>query len=216
MILQAFFGSAQTGLGYQFYGPTGTLLGTRITSGITALPEAGGYVVDATVPSGAAGVYWNSASSSASEDLRDALAASISGDPWLTVVPGSYAAGTAGDALGRLNILPADNPVAVAPAPPSDPDLCLCYVDAEAITGAVLTDLEITINLKTPRPALSEAGRLVSSKAYTMAHLTGTPGRYTLALESGLSYRATCSALWAEPLDFTIPAATETLNLADA
>lgn len=213
MILQAFFGSAQTGLGYQFYGPTGTLLGSRVTSGITALPETGGYVADATVPSGAAGVYWSSSTSSASEDLRDALAAASSGDPWLTTVPGAYEDGTAGAALGRLNNTPAENPVAVAPAPPSDPDLCLVYVDTEAITGAVLTDLEISINLTT---ALSEAGRLVSNRAYAMAHQSGTPGRYTLALESGLSYQATCRAIWPSPRAFTIPAETETLNLAEA
>lgn len=74
MIIQARFGSAQTGLGYQFYSAAGTLLGSRITAGIVALPETGSYAADATVPADAVGVYWDSDTSEATEDLREALA----------------------------------------------------------------------------------------------------------------------------------------------
>lgn len=75
MIIQARFGAAQANLGYQFYGSDGSLLGSRITAGISALPETGSYIADATVPAGAVGVYWNDTVTlaTATEDLREAL-----------------------------------------------------------------------------------------------------------------------------------------------
>lgn len=77
MIIQVDFGSAQTGVGYQFYDEDGTLLGSRVTSGISAVasPTAGVYVADATVPAGAVGVAWDSTetTTAAIEDLREAL-----------------------------------------------------------------------------------------------------------------------------------------------
>lgn len=74
MIIQARFSAAQTGIGYQFYDDAGTLLSTRVTAGITAMPETGAYIADATVPALAAGVYWDTDTAEASEDLREALA----------------------------------------------------------------------------------------------------------------------------------------------
>ena len=77
MIIQARFGAAQTGLGYQFYNASGVLIAPRVTgSSIIALEEVGAYLADATVPGGAVGVYWNSTVSlaQATEDLREALA----------------------------------------------------------------------------------------------------------------------------------------------
>ena len=69
MIIQAFFGEAQTGLGYQFYDESGALLGTRVTTGIVSLPEAGGYAAEVVLPEGTVGVFWSSDTSQASEDL---------------------------------------------------------------------------------------------------------------------------------------------------
>ena len=74
MIFQAFFDSAQTGLGYQFYDNSGTLLGARVTAGIITLPGVGAYAADATPPATASGIYWDSNESEAHEDLREALA----------------------------------------------------------------------------------------------------------------------------------------------
>ena len=69
MIIQAFFGEAQTGLGYKFYDESGALLGTRVTTGIVSLPEAGGYAAEVVLPEGTVGVFWSSDTSQASEDL---------------------------------------------------------------------------------------------------------------------------------------------------
>jgi hypothetical protein len=68
--LQVFFGEDQTGVGYQFYDADGAFLGERVTTGIIDLPEAGGYAVDVTVPELAAGIYWDSDTSEASESVE--------------------------------------------------------------------------------------------------------------------------------------------------
>lgn len=88
MILQAFFGEDQTGLGYQFYDKDGTLLGTRVTTGIDSLPEAGAYAIEVTVPSDAAGIYWSSDTSEASQALTPTTAAASILDPLDVATPG--------------------------------------------------------------------------------------------------------------------------------
>lgn len=76
MTIIARFGAAQSNLGYRFIDASGTLLGSRVTTGITALAETGSYIATATVPTGAVAVYWNDTVTLATaiEDLRDALA----------------------------------------------------------------------------------------------------------------------------------------------
>lgn len=51
------FGTAQTGVGYQFFDETG-LIGTKVTSGIVTITD-GVYFIDVTPPETAAGVYWS-------------------------------------------------------------------------------------------------------------------------------------------------------------
>lgn len=46
-----------SGIGYQFYGPSG-LLGVRVTEGITS-PASGIYTAEASPPNGTIGVFWN-------------------------------------------------------------------------------------------------------------------------------------------------------------
>lgn len=106
MLIQTRFGAAQTGLGYQFFDSTGALLLTRITAGITALPETGAYIASATVPATAAGVFWNSTVSGAqaSEDLREALvtaptASAIADAVWDEPISGHGTTGTTGAQL---------------------------------------------------------------------------------------------------------------------
>lgn len=80
VVLQVFFGSAQTGVGYQFYDKDGTLLGDRVTTGIDALPAAGAYAIEVEVPYGAAGIYWTSDTSEASEALTGPTEPSTTSD----------------------------------------------------------------------------------------------------------------------------------------
>lgn len=88
MILQAFFGEAQTGLGYQFYNADGALIGDRVTTGIDALPEAGGYVIEVVVPDDAAGIYWSSDTREASQAIAPESVADTVNDPLLVGTPG--------------------------------------------------------------------------------------------------------------------------------
>lgn len=80
MVLQVFFGEAQTGVGYQFYDKDGNLLGSRVTTGIDSLPEVGGYAIDVDLPYGTAGIFWNSDTSEASEALTGPTEPSTTSD----------------------------------------------------------------------------------------------------------------------------------------
>lgn len=218
MIIQARFGAAQTGVGYQFYSADGTLLGTRVTTGITALPEAGSYIANATVPDTAAGVYWLTDAASATEDLREALTESgggTAGDPLLNAVPGIYEAGTAGYALGRLNILPADAPVVIIPDPSDDATLCVVYVDGATFAGTAAAGLVVRF---LPLAGPSKTARLLSHAEILMTLDAAGHGEITLQRNDGIdpdgsSYLVSCPELRLEAAALTLT--TTTFNLAD-
>lgn len=109
-------------------------------------------------------------------------------DPWATEVPGAYADGTAGAALGRLNNTPAENPVALLPAPPADPDLALLVIDVESLIGSAVTDLQIVVALSSDLPEKTDAGRVIVDRDQTMIHSESESGRYSLAVEKGSEY----------------------------
>lgn len=218
MIIQARFSAAQTGIGYQFYSATGALLGARVTAGISALPETGSYIADATVPSGAAGVYWLTNESAATEDLREALASGTggsSGDPLVATVPGAYAVGTAGYALGRLNISPPEAPVIVIPNPADDDTLCVVYVDGETFAGAAAAGLQVRF---TPQAGPSKTGHLLSHADVVMTLDSAGHGEITLHRNDlidpdGSFYLVSCPELKLEAAPVTLT--TTTYNLAD-
>lgn len=71
-------------VGYQFFNSAGTLLGSRITAGVTETPAASGvYTATATLPGTEIGVYWNSSGTALAKayevfDVRsDLVAASV-------------------------------------------------------------------------------------------------------------------------------------------
>jgi hypothetical protein len=156
MIIQSFFGEAQTGLGYQFYSDAGALLGTRVTAGVAALPEPGAYTATASVPAGAVGVYWSSDTATASEDLREALAFS----------PATLAALESAEQilLGSLYV-PTVTPSLIIPIPADDPALCRVYLYTEDMTGLVTPGIEIKFELSAG-PLKSE--RVISRKSRTL------------------------------------------------
>lgn len=115
-------------------------------------------------------------------------AAGASGDPWSTVVPASYADGTAGAAIGRLNNTPAANPIAILPDPPEDPDLALLVIDVESLIGVAVTDMEIIVSLSSDLPEKTDAGRVIVDRDQTMTHSASEDGRYSLGVEKGVEY----------------------------
>lgn len=110
-------------------------------------------------------------------------AASASGDPWATVLPGSYDPGTAGAGIGRLNAVPGTGPVIVVPGPPDDGDSCLVYAFTESIIGVVREGIALTFKLATT-PAAGE--RILEKAAVTVE--TDETGYAQIILRAGVKY----------------------------
>jgi hypothetical protein len=202
MIIQARFGAAQTGLGYQFYDAAGDLLGSRVTEGISALPEAGSYIANATVPADAVGVFWDSSTSEATEDLREALASPD--------VP--TAAEIADEVEARADQIllvelytPAEAPAMVIPAPDSDESLTVVYAYTESIPNVKRAGIEITLKLITT-PAKSERVLEIAPKTMT----TDAEGYAQMTVQRGHRYRVTSRDL---ALNLIIQPTIETYNL---
>lgn len=196
MIIQAFFGTAQTGVGYQFYDATGALLGARITAGIVSLPVAGGYAADATIPAPAIGVLWSTDSAETAEDLRDALTLAAADQILLTDL-----------------YTPTGSPAAVIPAAPDDPSLGTLYVYTKDLLGAVVQGVKISVRL-TDGPAASNKTLVRDSHVMT----TDAAGFASLALERtdemtppGKCYLVNAMALGLK--DFALELEAETLDL---
>lgn len=127
--------------------------------------DAGG----AATPAEIADAVWNEAlidhavAGSAGAGLA---AASASGDPWATIVPGAYAAGTAGAGIGRLNQTP-DGAVIVIPDPSDDAAQCVIYLNTRDFDGTAMPGVPITV---TPigGPVTTATGRLVGLDPQTM------------------------------------------------
>jgi hypothetical protein len=202
MIIQSRFGASQTGLGYQFYDADGALLGSRITSGIAALPEAGSYIADATVPADAVGVYWDSDTSEATEDLREALAS-----PDVPTV-GEIAdeVVTRADQILLVELYtPAESPSMVIPAPDSDESLTVVYAYTESITNVKRAGIEITLKLITT-PAKSERVLEIVPKTMT----TDAEGYAQITVQRNHRYRVTSRDL---AINAIIEPTSETLDL---
>ena len=98
--LQAEFGTAQTGLGYQFYDADGGYIGARVTTGIATLPGAGNYAVTVMIPEGAVGVIWTSTETPdgiLDDELTDCEVAASSGGSSFPVGEGVPLSGPAPD-----------------------------------------------------------------------------------------------------------------------
>jgi hypothetical protein len=174
-VYQARFGATQSNLGVQFFGSTGTLLASRITAGITSLPETGSYVVTLTPPTGAAGIYWNDTVTLATaiEDLRDV------------------------NTIERLNLLPDDAPVVIIPDPSDDSSLCVVYCYTESLANAVRAGVVIRISLS-GNP--SKSNKVLESDSATMT--TDANGFASVAIQrtdtmtpAGRYYLVNCADL---------------------
>lgn len=143
-------------------------------------------------------------------------AASASGDPWASLLPGSYAEGTAGAGIGRLNLVPGDGPVIVIPDPSEDPGQCVIYVSTRDIDGTITPGVRIRI---TPRngPATTAGGQLVGMTPFDL--ITDADGFASavvervdlLTPENTLYYQVTATRY---ALDTTISPTTALFDLA--
>ena len=141
MIIQAFFGEAQTGLGYQFYDESGALLGSRITAGIVSLPESGGYGADATAPAGYVGVFWDS--NETPEGLSEALTSSAP----TAIEIADEVESRADQIILATAYVPDAGPSLVIPAPSGDVTTCRVYLYAIGIDGLPREGVEVRFTL---------------------------------------------------------------------
>jgi hypothetical protein len=107
-------------------------------------------------------------------------AAGASGDPWATVIPGAYADGTAGAAIGRLNNTPADAPVIVIPDPADDANDCVVYLDTQWINNIKEAGVDVEIKLSGPAKTASGVAVKWQQKAILK---TDAEGRAEAAIE---------------------------------
>ena len=212
MIIQARFGVAQTGLGYQFYDDAGTLLSTRITAGIATLPETGAYIADATVPVGSVGVFWDSTETpeGATEDLREAFAAGLSPET-IALLDG------ADQILLNEIYTPTGSPAVVVPDPVDDLDLCRVYVNSEDLTNQLLEGVTVTFRLS-GGPAKSERLLRVDAEVTMTTDAAGYAyvdlQRNDLLTPNDTYYRVTCTEFGLR--NVTLPSLnTAMYNLAD-
>ncbi len=139
-----------TDVGYRFFDEDGAWIGARVQPPMTEVDADYMYVsADLTAPSGAWGVKIDSASQQPLAYLSyalDEVGSSGSGsDPLEHEVPGSYAEGTAGEALGRLLIGPAESPVvAISAAPAGQTNAYITTYDSH---GAIQTDVRIAFRV---------------------------------------------------------------------
>lgn len=191
MIIQAFFGEAQTGLGFQFYNESGTLLGSRTTTGISSLPEVGAYVASATPPTGAVGVFWSSDSTEASEDLRDSLVLDSTDQLLLTSL-----------------YIPQEGPAIIVPAPADDVDLCRVYVNVMDLEGEAAEGVAIVIELATgaTKTEKSIERERVSMITDSDGHAEIDLVRTDVMVPSGQTYLVTCAALGLDKKVMTLEA----------
>lgn len=232
MIFQSRFGAAQTALGYQFYDATGALLGSRVTAGISALPETGSYVATATPPANTVGIYWNDtvSGSKASEDLREALSSpdvpteseiaaavrtNLNTELARIDVTFSSVGGLSEETIAALDgadqiflaapYVPDESPVLVIPAPDGDESLTVVYIHTEDITNEKTAGLVIILKLLSA-PAKSERVLAIAAKTMT----TDDDGYAQITVQRDLKYRVTCREL---ALNNVIEPTAETFNL---
>jgi hypothetical protein len=190
MVLQVFFGEVQTGLGFRFYDASGGWVGARVTAGILALPEAGAYAAGVEVPSGAAGVFWDSAEGEASEDLREPLSLAAADQVLLTEI-----------------FVPVEGPSLIIPAPADDESLTVVFAYTETIYNEVRAGISFAFSLVSV-PAKSDRILEVAEKVV----LTDADGFISLPLRAGLSYLVRAPELG---LQKTFVPSGETFNLLD-
>ncbi len=147
------------------------------------LPAAPAAVSNIPTAAAIADAVWDEAMSghsTAGTAGSQLTAAGASGDPWATVIPGSYADGTAGAAIGRLNNTPADAPIVVIPDPSDDANDCVVYLDTQSIENVKQSGVEIEIKLS--GPATTSTGVAVDWKTRAKI-LTDAEGRAEAPIE---------------------------------
>lgn len=152
---------------------------TAIDNALSSAHGNGAWDGNHTVPTAneTAAAVWAAAisgNSTAGTKGGELSSASAGGDPWSTVVPGAYANGTAGAALGRLNNTAPAAPVIVIPDAPSDLTLCGVFGYLRTPLGTPAIHAEVTATLVVPGNAAVGNETIISGRTVrTHANTTG-------------------------------------------
>lgn len=90
------------------------------------------------------------------------------GDPLTKPVPGTYPAGSAGEALGKLVIGPPDEPAIVIPGAPAEVDMCRVYGYTETVANVKKTGVKVTFTLVVPANLAVASERLIGERKVEM------------------------------------------------
>jgi hypothetical protein len=190
------------------------------TRTLTADPGAAAHSATQALVTAAAGV--NQVEHDATQVALAAIAAI--GDPLANPVPGTYPAGSAGEALGKLVVGPPDEPAVVIPGPPADVGLCRVYGYVERIdNGKQVANLTVEITLGSPTGiAASEriiAGRSLTFKTDAQGRIVGQDGspwidlqRNDLLEPAGTYYTITSAAMGVTGKRVTLTTSTADLR----
>lgn len=179
---------------------------------VESTQQAGFYVGDVpgSTPAGSYAVLFlaGSAVRAVGQLLWDGAAevqGGSSSDPLAAEVPGTYADGTAGAALGKLNTAAPLGPAVVVPGIPAELGLCRVYAYLETVDNLPAANVEIEFILMSPGTTASErliAGRTVTARTDAQGRLTGNGSdpfvelqRNDLLTPSGTTYLVRCPEL---------------------
>ncbi len=146
-------------------------LQASVTTGFANV-SAGSGSGGATASEIAIAVWDESISShlSASDSTGSRLnAAGSAGDPWSTILPGTYTTPQAGALIAKLNVGEPTAPVIVLPEPPADFALCRVFGNIETIDNQPAIDTTITFKLLTkPTGVAIKSERLIDGRTVTI------------------------------------------------
>lgn len=178
----------------------------KVAANATDVNTLGILALSATATGGDAAAMAYEVVANIESDSIAAISA-VPASVWGQTVPASYADGTAGAAVGRLNNTPAEAPVLVVPAPDEDDTLTVCYIYTESITNTKRSGIRLSFSL-TEAPARSERVLEIA----TAVVKTDINGFAQISLQRGLEYRVFSEELKLRKL-FTPTG--ETFNLLD-
>jgi hypothetical protein len=213
------FGSSRAGLltvGYRLYTQSTNSTGIRNTGGVQEIVD-GKYGANVTYPDGAfyGGVVWDSGELSpiyAVDPISPITV--VTPDPWLTLLPGAYAEGSAGQIIGRFNIPPPDTPLVAVPAPPTDVSMCRVFGYLETLDNIPAANVTVRFTLAKQDPVKSDriiSGRTVQTNTNSAGELIIDLQRNDHLTPSDSFYLVSCQQLGMQNQQITL--ATDVFDL---
>jgi hypothetical protein len=155
--------------------PTAAAVATAVRTNLAT--ELGRMDVAVSTRESEASAATRASTNQTEHDATQVAVAAIAaiGDPFTKPVPGTYPAGSAGEALGRL-VVPGspEDPVIVIPAPPNDVTTCRVYGYVEGPDNRRIVNAKVKVVLL-PRDTAVASNRLIAGREVQLS--TNSEGR---------------------------------------